>query len=212
MSQQRNVTPGYEKQPDEFPPGTFPNSGRGYRSQGVPPEWTGWSWMQNRDRTFPWIGLLLVVVGAGLLIEYFVPQISATTLVLAAISAVFLAGWVMGRSLIALVPGLLIGALAVARLIEELHIYTGPGTTALAVAAAFLLIWLVAARAGTDKRGRPRWTWALWAAGIFGLIGLVEVGGQLGSIPSLGAVWPLAIIVLGLIVVLGGRRGSTRRC
>jgi hypothetical protein len=85
--------------------------------------------------------------------------------------------------------------------------------TALAVAFALLLIWLAAnARRGTNSRGRSRWTWALWAAGIFGLIGLVEVGGQLGSIPTLGAVWPLALIVLGLIVVLGGRRGSARRC
>lgn len=204
------MTPGYEEKPPDFPPGTFPNSGPGYRSQGMPPEWIGWSWMQNRDRTFPWIGLLLVVVGAGLLIEYFVPAISATTLILAAIATAFL---VFGRSLVALVLGLLIGALAVARLIEELHIYTGPGTTALAVAAAFLLIWLAAnARPGTSSRGRPRWTWALWAAAIFGLIGLVEVGGQLGSIPSLGAVWPLVLIVIGLIVVLGGRRGSARRC
>jgi hypothetical protein len=168
--------------------------------------------MPNRDRTFPWIGLLLVAVGAGLLLEYLVPAISATTLVLAAISVVFLAGYVLGRSLIALVPGLLIGALAVARLIDELNIYKGPGTTALCVAAAFLLMWLAAAARGRDARGRLRWTWALWAAGIFGLIGLVEVAGQLGSIPSLGALWPLAIIIVGLIVVLSGRRGSARRC
>jgi hypothetical protein len=204
------VTPGLEDTPPAFPPGTFPNSGPGYRSQGVPPEWLGWTWAQSRDRTAPWIGLLLVVVGAGLLVEYFVPAISAMTLILTGISVAFFAGFLFGRSLFALVPALLIGALAVARLIEELHIYTGPGTTALAVAVAFLLIWL----AGVSRSGskRPRWSWALWAAGIFGLIGLVEVGGQLSSIGSFGAVWPLAIIVLGLIVVLNGRRGATRRC
>ena len=82
MSQPRNVTPGHE-QDDRSLPGTFPNSGPGERPTGMPPEWTGWSWMQNRDRSFPWLGLLLVMVGAGLLIQYFVPAISATTLVLA---------------------------------------------------------------------------------------------------------------------------------
>lgn len=204
------MTPGFEETPTNFPPGTFPNSGPGYRSDGIPPEWIGWSWAQNRDRTAPWIGLLLVVVGAGLLIEYFVPAISATTLILTGISVAFFAGFLFGRSIIALVPALLIGALAVARLIEELHIYNGLGATALAVAVAFLLIWLVAVSRSGSKR--QRWSWALWAAGIFGLIGFVEVGGQLASIGLFGAVWPLAIIILGLIVVLNGRRGAARRC
>ena len=212
MSQLRNVTPGHEDTSNQFPPGTFPNSGPGYRSDGIPPEWIGWTWAQSRDRTFPWLGLLLVIVGAGLLFQYFVPSISATTLVLAAISVAFFAAYAFGHSYVALIPALLTGALVVARLIEELHIYTGPGTTALAVAAAFLIIWLIGAARGSNRRGQRHWGWAIWAAGIFGLIGLVEVAGQFGGIPSLGALWPAAIIVLGLIIVLGNRRSSPRRC
>ena len=195
MSEPRNVTPGH---PDD------PNPHR--------PEWAGWSWTQNRDHAFPWIGLLLVMVGAGLLIQYLVPGVSATTLVLAAISIAFFAGFVFGGSSVALIPALLIGALAVARLIEELNIYRGSGTTALSVAVAFLLIWLIGmTRGGTTRRGKPRtWSWALWAAAIFGLIGFVEIGGQLGSIPELGALWPVAIIVVGVILVANSRRGAAR--
>ena len=119
----------------------------------MPPEWTGWSWAQNRERTFPWLGLLLVMVGAGLLIQYFVPGISAARSSSPRISIAFFAGLFGGPDAL-LIPGLLIGALVVARLIDELNIYTGPGTTALAVAAAFLIIWLLGA-AAAERPARP---------------------------------------------------------
>lgn len=203
MSQPRNVTPGYEDNPNRFPPGAF--------GDDAAPEWFGWSWPASRDRAFPWLGLLLVIIGAGLLLEYFVPAIGATTLFLAAISAAFFAGFFSGRSYVALIPALLIGALVVARLVEELGIYTGSGTTALAVAGAFLIIWLIGASRGPDKHGQRHWAWAMWPAAIFGLIGLVELAGRLGGIPSLGALWPAAILVIGLLIVFGGRRNSVRR-
>src|SRR3954451_22483954 len=126
MSAPRNVTPGYDDEPS-------PSA----------PEWTGWSWAQSRDRSFPWLGLLLVVVGVGLTIQYFVPGISLGTLVLAGLAAGFFAAYAFGGPNAVLIPGLLIGALVVARVIDELHLYTGPGTTALAVAGAFLIIWLL---------------------------------------------------------------------
>ena len=150
----------------------------------MPPEWTGWSWAQNRDRSFPWLGLLLVMVGGGLLVQYLVPGISATTLVLGGISIAFLAGWLFSRAYFALFMGLLIGALVVARLIDELGIYTGPGTTALAVAGAFLLIWIISS-ARRDTRRKPS-NWPLWGAGIFGLIGLTRSPARSAASQSLG--------------------------
>ncbi len=102
----------------------------------------------------------------------------------------------------------MIGALVVARLIDELGIYSGPGTTAIALSIAFLLIWIVGS-SRRDTRRRPS-NWPLWGTAIFGLIGFVQLTGHFGGIPELGALWPLAIIALGLIVVFGGRRGSPR--
>lgn len=187
MTAPRNVTPGFE---DPQPRGTDT------------PDWLGWSWT-TRGRSFPWLGVLLVVVGAGLLIEYLVPGISVATLVLIALAAVFLYGWLMGGSYFAAIPGLLIGAAAVARLIDELNIYDGAGTTSLALAAAFALIWLIG-------RSRPsRSMWPLWGALIFGLVGVVQVSGRLASLPELNLFWPVAIIVAG-VVLLAARRGSGR--
>jgi hypothetical protein len=203
MSEPRNVTPGHEEpapQAPAFRPWTD-------SAADSAPEWQAWSWAY-RGRSFPWLGVLLVMVGAGLLIEYFIPSITAGTLILGALSAAFLAGFIVGGSYFAAIPGLLIGALVVARLLDELNIYNGPGVTALAVAVAFLLIWLI----GATRAGRRRSNWPLWGAAIFGLVGFIEVSGRLSSLPELGALWPVAIIVIGLVVLFANRRSSPRRC
>ena len=194
MNEPRNVTPD-DARPDEF-------HRNYYNERAEGPEWAAWSW-GRRGWSFPWLGVLLVLVGAGLLIQYFVPGVSAGTLVLAALGLVFIAAWVFGRSRWAVVPGLLILALATAGLARELNIYDGPGLTAIALAVAFLLIWLL-----DYARGR-RSTWPLWGMAIFGLVGLVQVSGRIAGIPELGALWPVLIIVLGVLLLLSARRRTS---
>jgi hypothetical protein len=191
MTEPRNVTPN-DAQPDQF-------HRRYYNERAQGPEWAGWSWAQ-RGWNFPWLGVLLVLVGVGLLIQYFVPGVSAGTLVLTAIALAFLAAWLLGRSRWAVVPGLLILALAVAGLARELNVYDGPGLTSLALAAAFGLIWLL------DYSRGVRSTWPLWGLAIFGLIGIVQVSGRIVAIPELGALWPVLIIIVGGLLLLSARR------
>jgi hypothetical protein len=100
MNEPKNVTPGRE--------------GEGERA-----DWSGWS-MPARGRGIPWLGILLVLVGLALLIQYFVPTLSAGTLVLLAIATAFIAAWLIGGSRLAMIPGLLILGLGVAELIEDL--------------------------------------------------------------------------------------------
>jgi hypothetical protein len=191
MTEPRNVTPE-NAQPDDFHR-TYYNE----RAQG--PEWAAWSW-GRRGWSFPWLGILLVLVGVGLLIQYFVPTVSAGTLVLTAIALAFLAAWLFGRSRWAVVPGLLILALAVAGLARELNVYSGPGLTAAALAVAFLLIWLL------DYARGVRSTWPLWGLAIFGLIALVQASGRIAGIPELGALWPVLIILIGVLLLISARR------
>jgi hypothetical protein len=172
---------------------------RYYNERNEGPEWAGW-WWARRGWNFPWLGVLLVLVGVGLLIQYFVPAVTAGTLVLAAIGIAFLAAWALGGSRWAVVPGALILALASSGLVRELGIYDGPGITALALAAAFGLIWLL------DYSRGVRSTWPLWGLGIFGLIGVVQVSGRITAIPELGALWPVVIIILGMLLLVSARR------
>lgn len=178
--------------PDEF-------HRRNLRERGQGPEWAGW-WMARRGWNFPWLGVLLVLVGVGLLIQYFVPTVTSGTLVLAAIGLAFLAAWALGGSRWAVVPGALLLALATSGFVRELGIYNGPGVTALALAAAFGLIWLI------DYSRGVRSTWPLWGLAIFGLIGLVQVSGRIVGFRELDALWPIVIILLGVLLLLSSRR------
>jgi hypothetical protein len=185
MTEPKNVTPGAQQ------------------SGGA--QWSGWSW-ERRGWNVPWLGILLVLVGVGLLIQYFVPDVSAGTIVLLALGIVLLAAWLVSRSRWAVVPGLLILALGGAGLVRELGIYNGPGATPLSLAAAFALIWLL------DLLRGVRSTWPLWGVAIFGLIGLVQVSSRL-DIPQfagLGGLWPVLIIAVGLLLLFSARRSSPR--
>ncbi len=187
MNEPKNVTPGWGDEGDSR-------------------EGSNWSWdARGRGRGFPWLGVLLVLVGIALLVGYFVPGLSAGTLVLLAIATAFLAAWLIGGAWLAMVPGLLVLGLGVAELIEDMALLgpTGedvPGLASTSLAVAFLAIWLIG-----HARGR-RSMWPLWGAGIFGLIGVAQLSGRLVGIPSLGFLWPVLIIGAGILLLLNARR------
>jgi hypothetical protein len=109
-------------------------------------------------------------------------------------------GWLFGGSWLAAIPGLLLVALGASRLMFEVNLYRGAGLTALSLAIAFVVIWLI----GLGRKKRSRWP--LVAAGILGLIGLIQVSGNLANIPELGVVWPVVIIVVGVLLIIAARR------
>lgn len=192
MNEPRNVTPEDERQQQA-------ESDAERRVDDA--DWTGQSWT-HKGRNFPWLGILLVLVGVALLIQAALPPntITAGTVLLLAIGAAMTAGWLFGGSWLAAIPGLLLLALGVGRLINELKIYDGPGITALSLAGAFVLIWAIGL--ARDRRSR----WPLVAAAILGLIGAVQVSGRLANIPELGVVWPVVIIVVGVLLLISARR------
>jgi hypothetical protein len=183
MTEPRNVTPD-QPRPD--------------RDQ---PEWWGWSW-DSRRRGFPLLGVLLVLIGVGLLIQQVVPAVSIGTLVLLALGVALLASWAIGRSWFSMIPGFLLLALGIAGVIRDLGYVPDPtpGVTALALTAAFVVIWLVAFASGR------RYTWALWAVAILGLIGVVQISDRLTDVPQLSALWPIVIIALGVLVLINWQR------
>jgi hypothetical protein len=163
------------------------------------PEWTEWSWSPRRR--VPWLGILLVLFGLALLVQQLSP-LSASALILGALAIAFGASWLFGGSRWAMVPALLLGALAIPEALTDLGYIAGPGWGSLSLGVAFVLIWLLGRRPG-----HPR-NWALWLAVIFGLIGLTQVSRQFAWLPPLDAFWPIVFIVLGVAVILGRRRGG----
>ena len=191
--QPKNVTPDDEKEQ---------LSAEQLQPAQTEPDWTGATWPTSRGRPFPWLGVLLVLVGVALLLQTVMPPdtLSAGTVLLYALGGALVVGWLFGGSWLAAIPGLLLLALGVARTIGELHIYEGNGTTALSLAIAFVLIWLI----GLTRSRRTRWP--LVAAAVLGVIGLVQVSGQLANLPELSFIWPVVIIVVGVLLLVSGRR------
>lgn len=199
MSEPRNVTPGMGEGTSDD---AFRRRAMDEREQG--PEWQAWTW-SRRGRGFPWLGVLLVLIGVALLLQYVVPAVSVGTLVLLAIGLAFLAGWLFGRSWFSMIPGVLFVALGVAELIEDLALL-GPagedvaGLASAALAIGFLVIW------GVGQATGRRWSWPLWGAGLFGLIAVAQLSGRLIGIQELGFLWPVLIIVVGVLLLMNARR------
>jgi len=201
MSEPPNVTPegagGHSTVDEEF-------RRRFHAERAEEPEWMAWRWAR-RGRGFPWLGVLLVLLGVGLLVQYVFPTVSVGTLVLLAIGLAFVAGWAFGRSWFSMVPGVLFVALGLAELIEDLALLGPagadvPGLASSALAIGLLVIW------GVGYVRERRWRWPLWGAAIFGLIGAAQLSGRLTNIPELGALWPVLIIAVGVLVLLNARR------
>lgn len=206
MSEPRNVTPGGPPPDDSTAHASVDEEFRRryYSERSQEPEWMAWKWARG-GRGFPWLGVLLVLLGVGLLAQYAVPALTLGTLVLLAIGLAFLAGWVIGRSSFSMIPGVLFLALGLAELIEDLALLGPagddvPGLASSALALGFVVIWLIG-----YLRGR-RSSWPLWGAAVFGLIGVAQLSGRLIGVPELGFLWPVLIIVVGALLLVNARR------
>jgi hypothetical protein len=201
VNEPRNVTPG-QNEGDEF-------RARYQQERAEEPEWMAWRWA-NRGRAFPWLGVLLVLIGLALLAQYLFPQVSAGTLVLLAIGLAFICGWLFGGSWFSMIPGVLIASLGTAELIEDLALLGPagqdvPGLASTSLAIGFLVIWLL--RYASNRRS----AWPLWGAALFGLIGLAQLSGRLIGLPALNLLWPVIIIGVGIVVLLSARRRGMPR-
>jgi hypothetical protein len=144
----------------------------------------------------PWIGIFLLVFGGLLLLQQLYPEAQSVGSVLVlAIGLAFLIRWAMTRGTGSLYAGAIITALAVPSALTNAGLgREGVGTLALGV--AFLFIAVVRAMSGGGVG------WQAWCGGLLAVIGGVNIlQPQVG-----GLLVPVALVVLGVLLVFGGLR------
>jgi hypothetical protein len=162
-----------------------------------------YSWSSS-GRSFPWLAILLLVLGAGLLIELLIPDLSFASLLILAAGIAFGGAWLLGRVVGATVPALVLTAWGLAGIGTDLGILRGDGWTTLAIGLAFLLGW------GLGRLQGARREWALVIGAVLGLIGLADVSDSLPFDVDLVIVIPLAMIAVGVYLIVRDRLPAWR--
>ncbi len=147
-------------------------------------------------------GLVLVGIGLYLLAAQFIRAEWMGMLILPGLSVMFLTWGLFTRNVGLLVPGGILGGIALGTYLNssalggEMGISEG-GVFLLAFAAGWALITLTAALIG------QRVLWPLIPGGILALIGLALMGGEAGLrlLEWTGRLWPLALIAGGLALL-----------
>ena len=171
-----------------------------------PDAWRARGWRADaRGTGFPWLGALLLLLGVGLLARQLDARISLGGLLLLALGLAFAGAWLFSRQRWALVPASLLLALAAGRLLRDVGVVDGDGWTSLLLGAALLLVWLV----GRTQGGRHGW--ALWLGGLLLVVSLTQLSDRVPGFPDLGALWPVLLIVGGVVLIAGSALPFGRR-
>ena len=162
-----------------------------------------WEWGPDQARRpgLPWIGIFLLVFGALLLIQQIFPEARALgSVVVLAVGLAFLIKWIIDRGTGSLYAGAIITALAAPGVINAAG-YDADGLGTFSFGVAFLFIAAVRAVSGGG------WGWQAMFGGLLALLGGVTM-----LTPEVsGLLVPLALLVLGGMLVFGGIGRSGRR-
>ena len=166
-------------------PPPFYGNGQNHPAQGF--NWQQYAGSQDRNRVM-W-GTILVAMGALFLFNQLFSFSGLGSLVLLLIGGIFMYAYLntrMGYRIGYLIPGSILLGLGVGTLLEDLdyfNIWSGNVVT-LTLGLGFCTIWFFE---------RKHW-WALIPGGILVLVGV-------SNILSIGSLWPVILIALGLYLI-----------
>lgn len=151
-------------------------------------------------------GLIMIGIGAYLFVAQFVQASWMGLLLMPALGLIFIAGGLAGRNVGLLVPGGILSGLGLGAYLAsgpfgEVNELTRGSLVLLSFAAGWVLITLLAAFIG------QRVFWPLIPGAILAAVGGLLLAGQSGLtvLEWAGRLWPLALILGGLAVLLRRR-------
>jgi hypothetical protein len=159
--------------------------------------------IQTIDR--PWVpGAILIGIGTIFFAaQWFEAQ---GAFVLGAVAFVFLAISAATRQIGFLIPGAIIGGLALGVGLEEAGYEMNGAAVVLGLAAGFLSIFV----ANVLTRAPVYW-WPLIPGGILAIVGGSNAVGGTDADRFVALAWPLVLIAVGLLVLYGSTREALRK-
>ena len=156
----------------------------------------------------PWIfGAVLIVVGALLFLAQFVQD--AGWIVLGGLAVVFLAVYAGTRQPGWVIPGFILGGLAVGVALQSYGYDANDSVVVLGLAGGFLAIAVFNYATGTFRGNAGQW-WPVIPGGILAIVGISQAVGGTAAGDIVERYWPLVLIAVGILVLLGGRQQLSR--
>jgi hypothetical protein len=155
---------------------------------------------------FPWVGAILVLLGIAFLAHAADPSLDGWGLVTVGLGVALCVAWATGRSRLVLWPGVVLLGYGAARVLLGLAVLAGDGWTTVGIGVGFAVGWLALRTRG------PAGSWSLVVAALVVLIGVAQLAAELPALLGVQAyVAPVIVIVLGLLLLLSGRRRTLER-
>lgn len=156
-----------------------------------------------RDRTIG--GVLLIVLGIFVLLQYLFPSTNIGQLILPGLGVMFLIWGVLTHRFGLMIPGCILtglgGALLITQAMPPVEGTVTGGIFVLGLALAFVAMSLI-----SPYFLPRRELWPLVPAAILGVIGiLLVVANGLWVLEQISLLWPFVLIILGVLLLLGPR-------
>ncbi len=150
-------------------------------------------------------GVLLIAIGLVLLIAQWFDVTGAAAL--GSIAGVLLVMYVSTRRYGFLIPGMILGGLAVGVGFQGSGYDPEGGIVVAGLGAGFLAIFVV----DSFVAGAERW-WPLVPGALLVLVGATQIAEGAGAAAEIAKLWPLGLVLAGLVVLLGSIRARRSDC
>lgn len=140
-------------------------------------------------------GIILVVLGLMLLAAQWFDFTGAA--VLGAFSVFFLVTYATTRKYGFLIPGMILGGLAVGVGLQEYGFDPSGGVVVVGLGAGFVAVYLVDVLIQTPAR----W-WPLIPGGILSVVGVTQLAEGTAAAATVARLWPLGLVAAGVIVLV----------
>jgi len=140
-------------------------------------------------------GIILVVLGLMFLAAQWFDFTGAA--VLGALSVVFVVMYATTRTYGFLIPGMILGGLAIGVGLQEYGYDPSGGVVVLGLGAGFIAIYLV----NVLVQAPANW-WPLIPGGILSVVGVTQLAEGTAAAETIARLWPVGLIVAGIIVLI----------